>query len=85
MSDSTITVSFQNPARDGSGMDRLVHVVVVKPDIPERSLDVVIYPVIILFIVSSVLVFFLLKIKPSDKLTTILDKIEKTTPRFLKF
>ena len=86
MSDSTVTVSFYQGG-NAVANPRIVHVVVVNQTEKSKreQYEAIIMPVAILFIIASLMVFFLLKVKPTGKVNSALDKIENKIPRILRF
>jgi uncharacterized membrane protein len=87
MSDSTVTVSFFAGGSATPENGRLVHVVVVRQTEKSKreQYEAIVTPLLILFTIASLLVYFLLKVKATSRVNSTLDKIENKIPRFLRF
>jgi len=75
------TVSFQIPVVTDSQQNKeykTVHVVILKPTIKsdEGGFEVILGPMIIVFLIAVTIVVLLLKIKPGPKTDRILNKLE---------
>ena len=78
---SSPTVSFRIPVATDSQQNKAyktVHIVVVKPTIKseESGFEVILGPMLIVFLIAVTIVVVLLKIKPGPKTDRILKKLE---------